>query len=96
MKTSRYFALVALAVTPGVASATDGHFLHGVGAINSAMGGVGVAGSSSLLGAFYVNPAGLRAFHGTATELGFELFKPDRTLSSSAGPASASSSPAWA
>lgn len=79
-----------LAGRASVASATDGHFLHGVGAINSAMGGVGVAGSSSLLGAFYVNPAGLRAFHGTATELGFELFKPDRTLASSAGPASGS------
>ena len=65
--------------------ATDGHFLHGVGAVNSAMGGLGVALSSSLLGAFYVNPAGLLGFRGTATELGFELFKPNRTITSTAG-----------
>lgn len=87
MKTSRFFAIVALAVTPGIASATDGHFLHGVGAINSAMGGIGVASPSSLLGAFYVNPAGLLAFKETATELGFEMFKPDRSIESKAGAA---------
>lgn len=64
------------------ARATDGHFLHGVGAINSAMGGAGVAASASLLGAFYVNPAGLIAFEGNHSELGFELFYPTRSLSS--------------
>ncbi len=82
--------LALLAVPRSAALATDGHFLHGVGAINSSMGGVGVASPSSILGAFYLNPAGLLAFHGTAIELGFELFKPDRTLSSTAGPNSGS------
>src|SRR5512142_3540567 len=81
--------LLAVAV-PNVARATDGHFLHGVGAINSAMAGVGVAAPTSLLGAFYVNPAGLTAFKGTTTELGFELFKPERTISSSVGTAGGS------
>ncbi len=76
----------ALALAPATnAYATDGHFLHGVGAINSAMGGAGVAMPSSLLGTFYLNPAGLTAFEGTRIEFGFELFKPDRTVSSSAG-----------
>ena len=79
--------IVMVVGMPTVASATDGHFLHGVGAINSAMAGVGVASPTSLLGAFYVNPAGLLAFKGTATELGFELFKPERTVNSSAGSA---------
>ena len=85
--------LATAALLAGVATearATDGHFLHGVGAINSAMGGIGVATPGSLLGAFYVNPAGLLAFGGTNTELGFELFKPQRTLRSSAGPMSGS------
>ena len=83
--------LAGLLLIPGLdARATDGHLMHGVGAINSAMGGVGVAAPSSILGAYYVNPAGLLAFRGTATELGFELFKPTRSLSSSAGPASGS------
>ena len=84
--TSAVTLAVLLFAPASVASATDGHFLHGVGAINSAMGGVGVGAPNGLLGAFYVNPAGLRAFRGTALELGFELFKPDRTIASRAGP----------
>lgn len=84
-------AIFAIAVLlPAKASATDGHFLHGVGAINSAMGGAGVAAPQDLLGAFYVNPAGLMAFDGTRVDLGFELFRPDRELSSAAGPMSGS------
>ena len=81
------FALAAslLAVAAPAARATDGHFLHGVGAVNSALGGIGVGAPSSLLGAFYVNPAGLATYRGTTTELGFEMFKPDRTIASSAG-----------
>ncbi len=83
--------LIGLLLIPrSDARATDGHLMHGVGAINSAMGGVGVAAPSSILGAFYVNPAGLLAFRETATELGFELFKPTRSLTSSAGPGSGS------
>ncbi|MBI3567076.1 MAG: outer membrane protein transport protein [Gemmatimonadetes bacterium] len=78
-----FSALVA--ATPGTARATDGHFLHGVGAINSALGGAGVAANSSLLGAFFVNPAGLASFSGTHLEMGFELMKPERSVSSSYG-----------
>lgn len=87
MRTSKFVAIIALAISPQIASATDGHFLHGVGAINSAMAGIGIASPTSLLGAFYVNPAGLLAFKGTATELGFEMFKPERSIESKAGPA---------
>jgi long-chain fatty acid transport protein len=74
-------ALLAVVASPALA--TDGHFLHGVGAINSAMGGAGVAAPRSLLGTFYLNPAGLTAFEGTRMEFGFEMFKPSRTVSSS-------------
>ena len=83
-------AATCLLLRAPAALATDGHFLHGVGAINSAMGGIGVASPSSLLGAFYVNPAGLLAFKGTSTELGFEMFKPSRTIESRVGSASGS------
>ncbi len=83
-------ALAAVAAAPRPALATDGHFLHGVGAVNSALGGAGVAGSASLLGAFFMNPAALAQFTGTHGELSMELFKPDRTVSSSAGPMSGS------
>jgi len=71
-----------LVAAPVAASATDGHFLHGVGAVNQSMGGAGVAAPKSLLGTFYLNPAGLMAFDGTHVEFSFELFKPDRTVAS--------------
>ena len=85
-------ALVAIAVlaAPQAARATDGHLLHGVGAVNSAVGGIGVASNASLLGSFYANPAGLASFEGTNLEMGFELMKPDRTVSSTYGPMSGS------
>jgi long-chain fatty acid transport protein len=78
---------VAFLSLPASAFATDGHFLHGVGAINSAMGGAGVAAPKSLLGTYYLNPAGLMAFDGTHVEFGFELFKADRTVASTFAPA---------
>jgi len=39
----------------------------------------------------YLNPAGLMAFRGTRVDLAFELFQPDRTVLSSAGPAGSGS-----
>ncbi len=84
--TNSFLLCTALLVwTAGQARATDGHFLHGVGAINAAMGGAGVAAPTSLLGIYYLNPAGLMAFEGTRIEFGFEMFKPDRSVTSSAG-----------
>ena len=77
-------ATLLLAIASPVA-ATDGHFLHGVGAVNSAMGGAGVAAPGDLLGSFYLNPAGLVCEHGTRITLGFELMKPERTVSSEFG-----------
>ena len=72
--------LLFATVTP--ARATDGHFLHGVGAVNNAMGGAGVAAPVSILGTFYLNPAGLIVFDGLRVEFSFEMFKPDRTVAS--------------
>jgi len=85
-----FLALAAVALVATPASATDGHFLHGVGAVNSSMGGAGVAQPKTLLGAFYLNPAGLMAFDGYRMEFGFEMFKADRTVSSTVGPFSGS------
>lgn len=78
--------LAMIASAPGLARATDGHFLHGVGAVNSAVAGVGVASATSVLGAFYTNPAGLLQFTGTSTEISFEMLKPERTVESTYGP----------
>lgn len=77
-----FLALVVVAFAATPAAATDGHYLHGIGAVNSAMGGAGVAAPRSLLGTFYLNPAGLMAFDGYRMEFGFEMFKADRSVSS--------------
>jgi long-chain fatty acid transport protein len=83
---ARCFAPVALLLfLSAPVQATDGHFLHGVGAVNSAMGGAGVAAPGDLLGSFYLNPAGLVCEHGTRIALGFEMMKPERTVTSEFG-----------
>jgi long-chain fatty acid transport protein len=66
------------------ALATDGHFLHGVGAVNSAMGGAGISAPESLLGTFNLNPAGLTAFDGLRMEFSMEMFQANRSVESSA------------
>jgi long-chain fatty acid transport protein len=95
MRHARIAGLIALGglflMGPSEVSATNGHFLHGVGAVNAAMGGTGVAGAKDVLGAMNLNPAGLMAFRGNRVDLGFELFQADRTLSSDAGPFGAGS-----
>lgn len=65
------------------ASATDGHFLHGVGTINQTMGGAGTAAFLDSLGTIAWNPAGTVDFEGGRLDLAVEYFIPDRTVSSS-------------
>ena len=77
--------LLLLSFAAAPAQATDGHFLHGVGAVNSAMGGAGVAAPGDLLGSFYLNPAGLLCEQGSRVALGFEMMKPQRAVSSTFG-----------
>lgn len=83
---SRFTVLATLSLAlASPAWATDGHLLHGVGAVNSALGGIGVASSASLLGSFFTNPAGLASFDGTNLEMGFELLRPERSVASRFG-----------
>ncbi len=74
--------LSTLAVWSGAANATDGHILHGNGAVNSSMGGAGIATSLDTIGVISNNPAGLEGLPGFQADISFELFKPDRTVSS--------------
>jgi long-chain fatty acid transport protein len=54
----KIFALGALAlISVPAAYAGDGHTLHGVGAVNSSMGGAGVALGIDTLGGLLLNPA---------------------------------------
>ncbi len=78
-------AYLILSIGSGSAFATDGHFLHGVGAINSAMGGASVATSQDTLGAIFNNPATLTGIGPSRFDFSFELFQPERSVESSAG-----------
>lgn len=64
-------AFAAAALVAGPAGAGNGHFIHGVGAVQSSMGGVGVALPTGTLGALYLNPAMLATVEGH--EFGFSI-----------------------
>ena len=70
----------ALILSAAPAEATNGHVLHGSGAINESLGGAGVANAFDVLGAS-INPATLRGIRNQAA-LHVEFFSPDRYLSS--------------
>lgn len=60
--------------------ATNGHILHGSGAINASLGGAGIARGFDVFGGS-VNPATLVGLPEQAA-VGVEIFLPDRTLAS--------------
>lgn len=67
-------ALCALALlTAAPAAALNGHFVHGVGAPNSSMGGAGVALPHDALGALSLNPALLTHLDGYRFQMSLEL-----------------------
>src|SRR4051794_15116222 len=72
-RTFKGFAFVAAALLTGApAWAANGHLLHGVGAVNSAMGGAGVALPNDALGALNLNPALLTELDGYKFEFSAE------------------------
>lgn len=77
-------AAAALAALP--AAAGNGHFLHGVGAVNDAMGGAGVALPNDTLGALNLNPALLTELDGSGFEFNAEYAKAGNAVSSTVGP----------
>ena len=77
------FSFLLILSTPALA--TNGHFLHGVGAVNSAMGGASTAVSEDTLGAIFNNPATLHDAGPSRFDLSFELFKPQRSVESTLG-----------
>ncbi len=85
---TRLLALLAalpavLLVFAAPAAALDGHFLHGYGARNSAMGGAGAAlVHTDPLTALVFNPAALTALDGDHVQIGIELLKGSPEVSS--------------
>jgi len=60
--------------------AGNGHFLHGIGAINSSMGGAGVALATDPLSAVHANPALITKLAGTQAVMSTEFFKPTLSM----------------
>jgi long-chain fatty acid transport protein len=81
-------ALVAwvAAATPPPAAAGNGHFLHGVGAVNDALGGAGVAFPNDALGALNLNPALLARLDGYQFQFSLENVGQDNAVESRVGP----------
>lgn len=81
-------ALTALAVAafPRPAAAGNGHFLHGVGAVNSALGGAGVAFPNDALGALSLNPSLLGRLDGYQFQFSLENIDQQNAVESNVGP----------
>jgi long-chain fatty acid transport protein len=75
-------ACMLLAAIPALAG--NGHLLHGVGAVNSSLGGAGASLPDEVIGALDVNPALLTQFDGGEVGLGVETFKDGPRLASEA------------
>ncbi len=75
---------VCLALVPGTGFA-QGHMLHGVGAVNSSMGGAGVALPVESLGALTFNPALMTAGEGNQVSFSTEFFKDGLKIETRAG-----------
>jgi long-chain fatty acid transport protein len=65
--------------------ATDGHFLHAVGAIDSAMGGAGTAAPLDAVGMIFNNVGAATDIPGFRVDFSFELFHSDKSISSTLG-----------
>jgi long-chain fatty acid transport protein len=85
--TFRGFALFGAALLAAApAWAANGHLLHGVGAVNSSMGGAGVALPNDALGALSLNPALLTKLDGHKMEFSAEYNTAKNAVESEIGP----------
>ena len=81
--TAGFFTLIALIlIWPVTAFATDGHFLHGAGPVNEAMGGADAGLCLDATGSIAWNPACTARFQGRRFEFHGTIFVPWRSLSS--------------
>ncbi len=78
--------LLALALATPAAYAGNGHNLHGIGAVNSSMGGAGVALPNDPLGALLLNPALLTDLDGSRFSFSAEYNTQKNAVESQVGP----------
>jgi long-chain fatty acid transport protein len=77
-----FLLLVLTLISPVTTYATDGHFLHGAGPVNEAMGGADAGLCLDATGSIAWNPACTARFMGRRFELHGTIFIPWRSLSS--------------
>lgn len=78
------FCMLFLLHVPGVASAANGYFLHGTGAVNESLGGAATAGNiQDLIGSLYRNPANAMLFEKNAVSISLGAIFPEVTIDSS-------------
>jgi len=75
-------SLGSLFLPAQVVEAGNGHFLHGVGAVNSSMGGAGTGLPTDVLGALFLNPALLTETEGHEFVFGVEFVQSDSSVTS--------------
>ncbi len=86
MNRKGFALLLALALAAPAAYAGNGHNLHGIGAVNSAMGGAGVALPNDPLGALLLNPALLTDLDGSRFSFSAEYNTQKNAVESQVGP----------
>jgi long-chain fatty acid transport protein len=86
MKRKGCVLLLALALAAPAAYAGNGHNLHGIGAVNSSMGGAGVALPIDPLGALLLNPALLTDLDGSRFAFSAEYNTQKNAVESRVGP----------
>jgi long-chain fatty acid transport protein len=86
MKRKGSALLLVLVLATPAAYAGNGHFLHGIGAVNSAMGGAGVALPIDPLGALLLNPALLTDLDGSRFSFSAEYNTQKNAVESRVGP----------
>jgi long-chain fatty acid transport protein len=89
-RTKGFALLLAATLAAAPAWAGNGNALHGIGAVNSSMGGAGGGLPNDALGALNLNPALLTQLDGHKMEFAAELVNDDITVSSRVGPFSGS------
>jgi len=74
---------LVLFTAPELVRAQTGHVMNGVGPIDQAMGGAGMAAPQDALTALHWNPASLFALPGTSFDVGLQLMMPTGSITSS-------------
>ncbi len=79
-------AWLGVQVVPSTALATNAHFLHSVGATDSAMGGSTIAAPQDVLSGLYNNVGNLTQIEGTRVDVNLEAMYEPRHVESTLGP----------